>query len=408
MSHSPRNTPSIDSRREFLAFVSDDKSIASLRAVATQKGWSDDDIRKGTVRDAAEHLKNARTPYFLLIDIDDNARAMDDLNALADVCEPGVRVIVTSAINEYSFFLTLKEMGIFHYLLKPLDTVALDKALTVTPTQVESPAGGPATNPCKIIAVVGACGGAGVSTIATNLAYLIASKMGQRTIIFDPDPHFGTTALALDMEPSRGLLEAIEKPDRVDSLFMERVMVKYNDKLSMLSAEDDLARNITPHGDTADILFGELRKKHDCIVVDMPRHMNDFTRKVLAGADEVILVSELTVVGLRDAMRLADLIKNKLANPHITVVANRTGIAKKGEMRPKSFEKNLGLPIAYQIPFDAEAYGSANTGRVLAETHKHSQIVAALDAMAHRFFDAKPEESEKPNLAKKLGALMKK
>src|SRR5205809_6693557 len=89
-------------------------------------------------------------------------------------------------------------------------------------------------------AVIGVRGGVGASTIATSLAWLLGEKARRTTALLDLDVHFGTGALALDLEPGRGLTDAVESASRVDGLFLERGMVRAHERPAGLPAEAPL------------------------------------------------------------------------------------------------------------------------------------------------------------------------
>ena len=108
-------------------------------------------------------------------------------------------------------------------------------------------------------AVIGVRGGVGASTLATSLAWLLGDKGGRSTALLDLDVHFGTGALALDLEPGRGLTDAIENPSRIDGLFIERAMVRANDKLCVLSAEAPINQPLMTDGSAFFQLQEEIR-----------------------------------------------------------------------------------------------------------------------------------------------------
>ncbi len=203
---------------------------------------------------------------------------------------------------------------------------------------------------------MGTRGGVGATTVTLNLAGIIADLSKKQVALVDIDPQEGSIALMLDIEPSRGLRDALEKPDRIDSLFIERVMSKPLKNLAVLSAEESLHDRINIHDDAADTLLKEVREKFDVVVLDIPRYLSPFARQCLKQADHVVLVTELTLLSLRDALRLGDLMRETLKIKPAVIVANRVGFAPKQEMQPVDFEKGVGTKIARSIPFAPELF----------------------------------------------------
>lgn len=363
----------------FLAFVSDGESLSVLRRFALSQSWDADCIHKGDISTAAEYLHSHAGPDFLLVEVPDAESAPDLLDNLADVCDPAVRVIVTSDVDEYSFFRWLTEIGIHHYLLKPLTEEALLDAISATPSRQ---AGEPEEKLGKLYSVIGTRGGVGASTVALNLAAAIAQHHKTPTGLLDLDAHWGTLSLMLDLEPGRGLRDALAKPDRIDGLFMERVLLKYDEHFSILSSEEPFDETIHVASGAAEALIAESRRKFAVTVADVPRDLSPSQRAYLTEADHILVVTELSLLGLRDAMRLNDLLREKLGLRRVHFVANRIGMLPKYEMKPADFEKNLGSKFYGSIPFDIEAFGKVATGE-LAVLHKHpSPMGKALTELA--------------------------
>lgn len=372
---------------DFLAFASDVDSVTQLQQFAASHGWANASIHQGDIDTAVEHLKTSRSPGVLLVEVKSAESAPAAFDRLADVCEPGVKVLVTGTINEYSFYCWLVDMGISSYLLKPLTPAALEnayrKATEVPIAHVAAPV--VESEKGKVISVVGARGGVGASTLAVNLAWLLAHKFQQKTALLDFDPQLGTVALALDLEPGRGLRDALEKPERIDSLFMDRVMVKLDDHLSILSTEEGIEEHIAPTEAAAEALFKQTRPKYSHIVVDVPRALNPYTRYALGHADYVICVTELSLMGLRESLRYLEYCRDVLKVPAPIFVANRVGVAGKHQMPQSEFEKGLGAKIEFTVPLVLEAHAASTAGQVLVETSKNSPAVKALHALAAHF-----------------------
>lgn len=385
---------------ELLAFLTDEESLKAAHALATTKAWPAECIHKGTVEQAIEYLKSSPSPQFLLIEVESEAAAPDQLDRLADVCAPTVKVIVTSKVNAFSFYEWLMDLGIYHYLLQPFTTAQLSKSLekraaTTSQAEPEKKQQG------KVVAFMGTRGGVGTTTILSNLAYILDKEYHKTTAVLDMDIHFGTVAMAFDIDPTRGVTPLFEQPDRIDSLFLDRVSANFTQGLSLMSAEEPLKNIINPSSNAAETLQRITREKYGYVLVDLPRTMSPLTRSFLERADIVVLVSELTLLGLRDLLRLSDYLKELRKTP--LVVANREGLASKHEISRKDFEKHYGQPVAVHIPCMMEAFSTAASGEMLIETTKNSQGLAALRQLAGLVLG---EDTAKPAASSKEHKLM--
>ena len=398
MSDAPARTkPVSGARPPFMAFCSHAESLSVLGQFAQANKWPEACIQKGDATTAAEYLKSNPTPQILFVEVPSAKAAPDLLDKLADVCDPNVKVIVSGTINEYSFYTWLVDIGIANYLLQPFTMSALqaiyDKALTPTTSSVLV---GDAKKEAKVISIIGTRGGVGSTMLAVNLSWILAKQHKQKVALLDLDPQVGTVAMALDLEPGRGMRDALEKPDRIDSLFMDRVMVRYDDNLSILSAEEPLEEMIISSEAASEALIRETRKKFSHVIIDVPRQMSPFTRHVLKTSDTVIVLTETTVPGLRDALRLSDYFKDHLKIRQPLFVANREGVAGKHHMSKSDFEKSLGAEISYVIPFVMDVYGATNTGEALLESSKNAPVVKVIVQLVARFVDGADIHEAKP------------
>lgn len=367
-------------RPDFLAFAGADDS-AALKAFAALHGWDASSIHEGDIVSATEFLKANPSPHILLVEVPSREAAPGLIDALADVCEPGTKVIITGHINEYSFYVWLTEIGIFNYLLKPLNAAALEGVFQKAQAPA-APAGITEKPPATVIAVAGARGGVGASTIALNLAGIIAENPALRVALVDADPQDGSIALSLDIEPSRGLRDALERPERIDGLFIERVMSKLGANLSILSAEENLHDKINTHDDATRSLLAELQERFDVVVFDVGRLPSAFSRQCLLVSNKILLTADLSLLSLRDTLRLSDLMREhfKLSAP--LMVANRVGLASKQMLAVEDFEKGVSAKFTAQIPFAPELFMEVGAfiPAVKNKTHAAGKPLRALAA----------------------------
>ena len=261
-------------RDPFTAFVCDDATADMLRPVAVEHGWSPEKVNKGGLRNAVQSLSVSASPNILFVDLSESGDPLNDINALAEVCEPGTIVIASGTVNDVRLYRDLVASGIHDYLLKPFTVDQLRDTFAHAQTILSGPRGeAQADKPHVMAAVIGVRGGVGASTIATSLAWLLGEKAHRSTALLDLDVHFGTGALALDLEPGRGLTDAIENPSRIDGLFIERAMVRANERLSVLSAEAPIHQPLVTDGTAFFPLQEEMRNAFESTVLDLPRHM---------------------------------------------------------------------------------------------------------------------------------------
>ncbi len=382
----------------FVAFVKEPSTRDAAKSVASNHGWSESCVHYGDVRQAIVYLKEQPAPHTLLIEIPSAEEAPELLDRLADVCTPDMKVIVTGGVDEFSFFSWLKSIGIEHYLLQPVDAKTLDATLSLKSKQeLAEP------TDSKLIAVIGARGGVGATTVATNLAYILSHNHHLKTAFLDVDAYFGSAAFTFDITPNHGLRDALNKPDRIDGLFLERVMENVSDHLSILSAEESFEEMLSSSASAAEALVSELNENFAFTIVDLPNSLSSLTRSILAQADEIIIVAECSLLSLRDYLRLRDYIVKILAKNKPKLVLNRIGLAAEHEVTRKDFAKNAETEPDIVLPFTRDAFMANTSGEMLVDCTKNQSIIDGYQNLTALFTDSKPND----NPAKKRGLIGK-
>ena len=398
-------------RDPFTAFVCDDATAEMLRPIAVEHGWSPEKVNKGGLRNAVQTLSVSASPCILFVDLSESGDPLNDINALAEVCEPGTVVIAAGQVNDVRLYRDLVASGIQDYLLKPFTADQLRDAFANAQLTISGPrvAEGGAEKPNVMAAVIGVRGGVGASTIATSLAWLMGDKGGRSTALLDLDVHFGTGALALDLEPGRGLTDAIENPSRIDGLFIERAMVRANDKLCVLSAEAPINQAMLTDGSAYFQLQEEIRHAFEGMVVDLPRNMLVQHPHLLNDAHVVVVVSEFTLAGTRDTIRILSWLKANAPQARVLIVANKTAGAQ--EVSRKDFEHSIERKVDVVLPFDPKsATQAAKLGQPLAKATKSSKLTQPLVQLLNLSLEqqassegASEEKSGNASLLSKLG-----
>lgn len=367
-------------REAFAAYVCDDDSVEILKPVANDMGWMTDKVFKGGLRNAVQSLSISSSPSILLVDLSESSDPINDINGLAEVCEPGTVVIAMGQVNDVRLFRDLMASGIHDYLLKPLFPEQVRDVLMHAQAMLNAPRVMEPTDKVKhsITAVLGVRGGVGASSIAISLAWMLGAQAKRDTALLDLDVHFGTGALSLDLEPGRGLIDAIDNPARIDGLFIERAMVRANDKLAILSAEAPVNQPLMSDGGTFFHLREEINIAFEATVIDLPRHMMISYPHMLQDVDSVVLVTELTLASARDTIRLLAALKSCCPGARVVIVANKvppTG----AEISRKDFETSIERAIDIVVPLDMKsAVKSAKLGKCLAEAARGTKTALPL------------------------------
>jgi pilus assembly protein CpaE len=391
-------------RDPFAAFVSDDASAEVLKAVMLENGWPTERLYKGGMRNAVQTLSVSGSPMILIVDLTDSANTLDDINALAEVCEPGTLVLALGKVNDVGYYRELLASGIQDYLVKPLDLDVVREAIVNAQAALHAPKAAVVEDekPKALVSVIGVRGGVGASAVSASLAWLCSRPHKRRSALLDLDIQFGTAALAFDLEPGRGLTDALENPSRIDSLFIERALVKESDTLSILSAEAPINAPLLADSNAYHHLQEELRNAFDMVVVDLPRQTAVQVPHLLAEANHIVLVTELTLGCTRDTIRLLPFIKAAAPTATVHVVANLVGGANAAsEVSRKDFEASIERPVDVLIPDDRKVSGlAARSGKCLADAGAGSKVALGLEELAGRVVPGADQNAAKGNSIK--------
>jgi len=405
--NAPWKPGSSNGRDPFAAYVCDDDTLDLLRPVVEEMGWAVDKCHKGGLRNAVQSLSVAASPNILLVDLSESGDPLSDINSLAEVCEPGTIVIAMGQVNDVRLYRDLIVSGLQDYLLKPFSPEQLRDVLSQAQVALNAPKveDGSSEKPHVSTAVIGTRGGVGTSTVATSLAWLLSNEKERLTALLDLDVHFGTGALTLDLEPGRGLTDAIDNPSRIDGLFIERAMIKANEKLSLLSAEAPINSPMMTDGTAFFQLQEEFRAAFECTIIDLPRDMLINYPHLLGDVNATVIVTELTLASARDCIRLLSWLKSHAAQSKVIVVANKVQSSNL-EISRQDFETSIERKIDILVPNDPKtAAQSAKLGQAFVETGKSSKATGKIVELSEHILGVVGEEGEEGESASKASIM---
>jgi pilus assembly protein CpaE len=340
----PEEPPSVATRNRIVCFVNDEMSAAALRKGLEGSNVS---IRRGTIRNAIRMLETDTELFALVADISGIDDPFTELERLSAVCPPDVLVALIGESREITFYRELMDIGLTEYLPRPLTR---DMVLhQLRPKLLGDAAPDPtAERGGHVISICGAQGGAGATSIAINLALQLAETTKGKVALLDLHLQNGETAVMLGVRPGPGLRIALENPMRADTLFLERAAIEINERVCLISADEDLDAqlNITEAG--VRHVLGLLRQRFNYIVVDIPVPFPPSIHPVIRLSRHVLVLLEAEVTGLRNAHALRAAVTNIAGKDRVFTLLNRADRA--GGLPRATIVKALGAEPDMVIP----------------------------------------------------------
>lgn len=361
-------------------------------------------LNMGGAPAAVEAYKSAPTPNVVVLEAPAGRDALlEQLEELAQYCDAGTKVVVLGKLNDIVLYRQLIARGVSEYLVTPFGVVDFVQAMSqLFSVQGAKPLG-------RVIAVVGAKGGVGASTVAHNLAWSLASVTEMATIIADFDLAFGTAGLDYNQDPPQGVAEAVFAPERVDAVLVDRLLSKCGDHLSLLAAPATLDRVLDFGEASFDSLVDAMRASTPWVVIDVPHQWSGWARRMLVFADEVVVIASPDLANLRNAKNLIDNVKSaRLNDAPPRLVLNGVGMLKRPEIAAAEFAKAVETGPTAVIPHDAKLFGAAaNNGQMIAEIEPNGKTAQAFadlaSALAGRTDVRKPKRGVLEPLIARLG-----
>ncbi|MBR1283033.1 AAA family ATPase [Bradyrhizobium sp. AUGA SZCCT0177] len=339
----PEETASLATRNQIICFVNDELSAAALRKGLDGSNLT---IRRGTIRNAIKMLETDTELFALVADISGIDDPFTELERLASVCPPDVQVSLIGESREITFYRELMELGLTEYLPKPLTRDIVLAQLR--PKLLGDVAPGAADRGGHVISICGAQGGAGATSIAINLALQLAETTKAKVALLDLHLQNGETAVMLGVRPGPGLRIALENPMRADTLFLERAAIDINERVCLISADEDLDAQLDITEAGVRHVLGLLRQRFNYIVVDIPVPFPPSIHPVIMLSRHVLVLLEAEVTGLRNAHALRTAVTNIAGKDRVFTLLNRADRA--GGLPRATIVKALGAEPDMVIP----------------------------------------------------------
>lgn len=392
----------------FVAFVEDaaTRSRVDTEVPLALAGQAPLHVVAGDITVAMETAEWPEGLGGVILDIAASPSPVADMAALGGTLPEGCIIIAIGEANDVGLFRDLVGTGVADYLVRPLaDGVlrkALDKALAARSRDIELreakaslqavAAGGGALVPRTaaddvaplVVACAGTRGGVGATTVAITLAAMLGQARSRESLIVDLDIHYGSVMLALDLDPTDALQEALATPDRVDNLFVDQSIQRKGELLSALGAEEppQSAGPARLENGALPKVLSKYQRRFRQIVLDIPRGDPLVQRQALEAATDLVLISDLTLAGARDAMRLLNLAHEVAPQLRIHVMASGVADPKKAPIKVADLERSVKQKVVGQIAYDDKSVAAAvNAGKPLNEAAPRSPAVKSLQPL---------------------------
>lgn len=355
-----------------LAFVHDGDSAEVMRRCFALNGMADAEVVSGDVGTAIAQLPKRGSPRLLVVDISGVEDPLHQLGRLAEVSDPSTEVVVVGDRNDIVLYRSLKAAGVAEYFFKPLVVNVVARELQAVSKGEAAHA--PLTSG-RLVIVLGVRGGVGATTVAANTAWHLSVEQQRKVILVDLDLHGGDAALQVDTVPSNALVEALEHPDRVDDLFLERGIVNIEKRFDLLSAQEPVSGSVPITEAAVMQLLSKLLPRYRYVFLDMPVDIALQLPAVLRSPGTLLLVSDGSLVSARELARWHGQLGAESPDRFILHVLNKKG----GDtsLPDEALAKVLPKPPDIVIPYDRHVASEAQLG-----THAVQRCATMRHAMA--------------------------
>ena len=370
-------------KSEIDAFIANPATVEVFKAA-----WSDWRMSRvalnflpGGIDAAIDRYASHSSPPLVAVEAEKSAEEIDAaIELLAQRCAPETRAIVMGSVNDVTLYRRLIGMGVSDYLVRPF---APGDLITSVSRALGAETAGTAG---RLIAVVGAKGGVGSTTIAQALSLVITENLHDHVMLLDLCGAAGTSGLALGADGKQALEDILSQPNRLDGDALRRAAVQVNERLITIPGGRP-APSLERHSiGNIERLLEAAASVSPIVIVDLPNGWGPLAKDVAARADHVVLVATPMLGSLRNAhMIIADLRERRGADAPFDLVMNFSGAFDKAAVAISDAQKTLSLDAAAVVPFAPAVFAAAETaGQPLKQDRNGRRAVEPLLPLARR------------------------
>jgi pilus assembly protein CpaE len=396
-----------------MVFVTDASAQSRISADLFGMTLGKANVRDGSIDTALAVRDWPRDLDLLVVDLADSADPVADAAALKTTVPGGCIVIGVGRINDVALYRDLMGVGFTDYLALPLAEGAMGRAAERALEQrdrggVTAAAASLKDAKPRTLSVIGARGGVGATTIAITVANMLGQRLKEEILLIDFDLHYGSMMLALDLEAIDALREALDQPDRIDALFVQQVAQKKSDYLYAIGAEEPPTVGFQARPHAASDFLRSVHRRFRWVVADIPRGDPVIQRQVIEASSDILLITDLSLPGVRDAMRLQQLVHDVAPFAQLYLASSGIVDPRRSAVKIADVERTLKRKIDCLIPADiSAALAAVNFGKPLSEAAPNSGIVKALRPLIARLEDSEEHAGDVSTKEKTTSVLVR-
>jgi pilus assembly protein CpaE len=331
--------------------------------------------------DEGMRLVREVVPDVILVVIDGDARTALSLIEEISRAAPDAQLFALSRDDSTENIVKAMRAGASEFLSLPLDRAQVLKALVkvITLRRLAVPRGPVG----QVVTVYSPKGGAGVTTVAANLAVELATS-GKSVCLVDLDFQAGDVALFLNLNPTYTMLDIALNFRRLDSVFLQGTLTRHASGVFLLAAPPhDTPDSAGISGEQVSAVLDLLKSTYDFVVVDTPRTLSHETMAALSSASRLLVLIELTLPFLRGFRRFRELLDAlSIPRDRLEVIVSKFG-GNRAAIPIEEAKKSLEVSVGHILPRDDDtALAALNKGLPLREVKGGSPLRRAIAQLA--------------------------
>lgn len=333
-------------------------------------------VQEGDVETAIQLYGQSGSPEIILVETDTTDESfIGRLGELSGHCNENTSAIVIGPVNDVNLYRSLTAMGVSDYLVRSVPFETLSEVIASTLIEKLGASGS------RMIAVVGAKGGVGVSSLALTMGWISAETLGQKTLLLDGSGAWSSMGVSAGFEPVASTAEAIRAVGAKDMDSVRRMTYQAGDKLFVLATGLEAMLDFTVQAQPFEELINTVMTSYPVVIVDLSSCAPALKKVVLSRAHEIVLVSTPTLSSLRAARSLLQETKKVHGGDakNIDLLLNMVGMAPGKEVPKGDIKAAMDCEASVSLTFDPKLYiGCENEGRKLSSEKAGQDVVAKL------------------------------